>query len=499
MKHAFGRARARSRKRWAQVGAAGIAAALLYWLLPFGDDGAELRLLLAVPGEEYAEELRVPAAWADTSTVASGATVRVPLLFAIVNLGGEAATPGRLELSLPSRFNLVRADGQPLPGRIAPGSPLVRYEVPVSLPRVEADGEAMPIAMLDTLWLEPVIPSFYCVTMADSVPDFVPAPPAPVEAIARVQIFYSFEGGDLESRQTGLLTVQLDPRQLEREAPDPPPVFPASFREPFVPRPPLGELSYGGSRRAFCGEPDLPIELLSTLWLTPGGGRFIVLDHGGVPRKYLFDLNADSIIELEMWDPDGDGDFEAWRQARMPIPAFLLPPPIPPQPDYGYLLAGMSGEDLVAYDRYHGSIGRPYEPRTAPPDTTRRTDRFRPMLLAGVDDSRRDREADQTYTGPVGPRLLGDPVDASGRRPPRPRPPVTRPAEPAPEPGRAPAPRRGGDAPAPPVAPARPEPAAADTAGQARPEPAEGDREPRPRRREPKLLGVPVDSIRGRR
>src|SRR5690606_41202427 len=67
--------------------------------------------------------------------------------------------------------------------------------------------------------------------LADSVPDFVPAPPAPVEAIARVQIFYSFEGGDLESRQTGLLTVQLDPRQLEREAPDPPPVFPAPDRK----------------------------------------------------------------------------------------------------------------------------------------------------------------------------------------------------------------------------------------------------------------------------
>ena len=40
---------------------------------------------------------------------------------------------------------------------------------------------------------------------------------------------------------------------------------------------------------------------------------------------------------------------------------------------------------------------------------------------------------------------------------------------------------------------------AVDTAGRARPEPAEGDQEPRPRRREPKLLGVPVDSIRGRR
>ena len=95
MKHAFGRARARSRKRWAQVGAAGIAAALLYWLLPFGNDGAELRLLLAVPGDEFAEELRVPrvGGYEHRRLRRDGAG---PLLFAIVNVGGEAATPGRL-------------------------------------------------------------------------------------------------------------------------------------------------------------------------------------------------------------------------------------------------------------------------------------------------------------------------------------------------------------------------------------------------------------------
>lgn len=483
MKHVFGRARARVRKRWAHVGAAGVAAAVLYWLLPLGDDGAMLRLVLAGPDGEYAEELRVPEGGADTTALAAGAVVRVPLLFAVVNLGGEAVAPGRLELSVPTRFNLVRNDGQPLHGRIAAGSPLVRYEIPVALPRVEADGEATPIAALDTLWLEPVIPSFYCVTMADSVPDFVPAPPAPVEAIARVQIFYSFEGGDLEDRQTGLITVQLDPKQLERESPDPPPVFPASYREPSVPRPALGPLSYGGSRRAFCGEPEFPIELLSTLWLTPNGGRFIVLDHGGVPRKYLFDLNRDSIIELEMWDPDGDGDFEAWRQSRLPIPAFLLPPPIPPQPDYSQLLAGISAEDLLAYDRYGESIGRPYEPRTVRRDTTPRTDRFRPTILAGVDDSKRERTIGRTQAGPARPRLLGDPVGAParGRRPPA-----------TPPPGRPPAPRPGDDAPARP--PARPEPAAADSAGQARPEPAGREPAAAPARREPKLLGRPVDS-----
>ncbi|HEX7118433.1 MAG TPA: hypothetical protein VF212_06575 [Longimicrobiales bacterium] len=473
MKHAFGRAGARYRLRWLHVGIAGAAAAVLYWLLPFGGEAALLRLVTAAPDGRFAEAIVVPQEWADTSGLLAGAVVRVPLVLAVVNLGGEAAAPERLELSVPTRFHLVRNDGKPLFGRLVAGSPLVRYAVPAALPRVAATGEAMPLAALDTLWLEPVIPSFYCVSMADSVPDFVPAPPAPVEAIARVQIFYSFEGGDLDQRQTGLLTVQLDPELLEREAPDPPPVFPTAYREPAMPRPVLGPLRYGGSRRSFCGEPELPLELLSTLWLTPPGGRFFVIDHGGVPRKYMFDLNRDSIIELEMWDPDGDGDFEAQREARLPIPAFLIPPPEPEQPDLAVLLGGIPRDSLAAYDRYGPILTEPYEPLTAPPDTAPRTDRFRPRILAGIDDD--DDDSDDRWRPSrrrVGPRLLGEPTRVPGRR------------EPAGgQPDREPRTGRDADAPQRP-APDRP---AAEPAAPARDEP--------PRRPEPKLLGRPVDSI----
>src|SRR5690606_39824625 len=75
---------------------------------------------------------------------------------------------------------------------------------------------------LDTLWLELVVPSFYCMALSDSVPEFVPAPQPDPAAISRVQIFYSFEGDALERRQTGLLTVQLDPALIAAEAPEPP-------------------------------------------------------------------------------------------------------------------------------------------------------------------------------------------------------------------------------------------------------------------------------------
>src|SRR6185369_13271836 len=67
------------------------------------------------------------------------------------------------------------------------------------------------------------------------------------------------------------------------------------------------------------------LELYDVLWETATGGRFFLVYHGGAPRKYLFDLDRDSIIELEMWDPDSDGKFEATRPAHMPIPEFLMP------------------------------------------------------------------------------------------------------------------------------------------------------------------------------
>jgi hypothetical protein len=262
---------------------------------------------------------------------------------------------------------------------------MARYRIDVPATRAASGALAGYLPVLDTVWLEPIIPSFYCIALSDSVPDFIPAPPAPVEAIARVRIFYSFTAEDLEDPQTGLLAVQLDPTLLELKTPPSPPVFPTEYHDPVVPPPFLGMLEYGGNRRALCGDPQDPIEILSTLWETPGGGRFFVLDYGGAPRKYLFDLNRDSIIELEMWDASGAGQFNARRQAHLPIPSFLLPPPGPPPFDASSL-AALSPEELLALDRYGRAQIEPYRFQTPAPEKKPRYNRFRPGSIGNDDD-----------------------------------------------------------------------------------------------------------------
>jgi len=510
----------RVRRRWLVAGAFGIGAVVLFFLLP-GGRGAALRLVAAGPGGRYGEDVRIPREWSDTSSLVAGAVVRVPLILAVQNRGGERIQPTKLEISLPSRFRLVHTDGRPLQGRIAPGSPLVRYELPTWIPPLEPGGRPVPLPELDTLWLEPLIPAFYCVALADSVPEFVPAPPPPVEAIAKVQIFYSFEGEELAGRQTGILTVRLDPALLKHEAPEPPPLYPAAYREPEAPIPGFYALRYVGSRHSYCGEPEYPIEILSTLWETPEGGRFIVLDHGGAPRKYLFDLDRDSIIELEVWDPDGDGQFEAWRPARLPIPAFLLPPPPPPPYDLAFLEA-MDDENLASLDRFGPIAYGRYEPRTAPRDTTVRTNRLRPLVLEGPDD---DERGSGVTEYPRGRGRGSAPVirlaPAPGPTPyPRTAPGAVVPGTPAPRtpapaapaaPGRGPQPTRPAQ-PAPGAQPAPPEPAPRPTRPEPEPRPTTPDPQrpapdpgerprlpeipaPIPVRPGPKLLGRPVEPI----
>lgn len=124
-------------------------------------------------------------------------------------------------------------------------------------------------------------------------------------------------------------TPSSSARSIKRNPSPAPPVFETVISNPVAPPPALGALRYGGSRLAACGDPSQPLELHTALWETMDGGRFFVLYHGGAPRKQLYDLNRDSIIELEMWDSDADGKFEARRAARFAIPSFLMPLPKP--------------------------------------------------------------------------------------------------------------------------------------------------------------------------
>lgn len=488
-----------------------MAGALLLLFFPWHSRDVELELLVLGGDGRFAESVRIPRYWTDTAALAGGAVARVPLVLAIRNTGKEPSPPARLELNLPVRYRIARSRGQPLSGRLLPGTPMVRYHLDVPPMAVSGEDASVFLPVLDTLWLEPIIPSFYCIALSDSVPDFVPAPPAPVGAIARVRIFYSFTGEQLKARQTGLLAVQLDSTLLRTEAPTAPPVFPTQYQLPQAIRPVMGALRYAGSRQAFCGDPENPVEILSTLWETPGGGRFFVLDHGGAPRKYLFDMDRDSIIELEIWDPSGDGHFTARRQAKLPIPAFLMPPRLAPPFDVA-IFDRIPEDARYRIDRYGRTPRGAYRWQGLPRDTAPRIDRYRPRTTIR-DEEGRDRTPGYANPAPAysPPASFGQPAPGSGApfQAPQAGPPLPgRPVNPAPGQPPAPAPRppAGGaprsvkpqpDAPPRGGRPPRTEPA--PTPGAELPKP---ERAPKPEATtkpgakppaEPKLLGRPAD------
>jgi hypothetical protein len=302
--------------------------AAAFWIGPFRPRPAELRLLALSGDGKFSEFVGIPTAWTDTLPRGGESPARFPLVLAVHNAGARAAQPQVLSLSLPARYRVANKNG-PLQYRMSMGNPLARYDLPVRSGRLQPGGAPAIIPGLDTLWLEPLMPSLYCTALSDSVPEFIPAPPQDPGALARVRIFYSFTGRSIHQRQTGLLTVQMDPRMIRRPALTTIPVFETVITKPEAPRPELGALRLAGSRVSTCGDPSQPVELHTTLWETMQGGRFFVLYHGGAPRKYLYDLNRDSVIELEMWDGDADGKFEARRAARITIPGFIMPLPKP--------------------------------------------------------------------------------------------------------------------------------------------------------------------------
>jgi hypothetical protein len=240
------------------------------------------------------------------------------------NNGAAPAEPSSLDLSIPSTYRLLRGM-HPLTPEIVPGNPLAHYTVDISGITLPADSTLYSI-LPDTLWIEPDLPDYDC-ALTDSVPDFVPPEKHSASALSRVPVFYSFDG--TADRQTGMFTAELDSSLLHSPETAMPPSFPTYSREPEAPRPDLGTIHEVGSRTARCGSQDDPIELYTADWETDAGGRFLVVYVNGAPRKQLFDLDRDSIVELEMWDPNGDGKFESWRQAHYAIPTILLPERLP--------------------------------------------------------------------------------------------------------------------------------------------------------------------------
>ncbi len=395
----------------------------VYVLLPHAGVRPALALVALDASGRFQDTARIPLQWADTSFTGSyGATARVPLVLALLNTGSSPATPSSLELSVPGRYRLLTSDGQELPHRFSPTSPLVRYTVAAGL-RTTLEPGRLPVVPpgLDTLWLEPVVPALYCVAGADSVPDFIPATPPDAGLLANIEMFYSFVGADLRGRQTGLLDIRIDSSLVRAHAAPTPPIFDTDVANAGQPLPQMGTLRFAGTATARCGAPEDPLVVSTQVWRTGNGGRFLVLFVDRKPRKYLFDLDGDSTVDLEMWDPDGDGRFESRRQARFAIPAFLLPPPPAPPLDPA-IFASLSPDSAARLDRFYHARATPYlfppAPDTLAADSAA-LDRFRrPAEGVAAAAPEQPGAGLRSPALPPGVHLLGHPIDSPAVRTP---------------------------------------------------------------------------------
>jgi hypothetical protein len=301
-----------------------------YWIGPLRPLPAQLELL-AIDGDvAVAHFAPAPGRTAD-----GGLVFAVPL--AARNIGSRASRPTSVVLHLPAQFRLATTRGS-LTAEVAAGVPLRRYVIALPEADLAPDSVTGVLTGLDTIFLHPDLPRYYCTTQSSLIPEFSAAPDFDPQTLSDVHIFYSFDDPSGPERQTGLLTVQFDPELLDVEPAATPPSFRTIIQEPDAQAPDVGQLTFAGARTAHCGDPEQPLELYTVLWETENGGRLLVVYTDNVGRKRLYDLNGDGIIELETWDGDADGRFEARREARYAIPSFLMPiPPSDPsltQPDY---------------------------------------------------------------------------------------------------------------------------------------------------------------------
>jgi hypothetical protein len=317
---------------WVALILLGLAIALAaYWVGPMRPLPPELELLAIDESDRAVTELSVGAEFDEATS-----SLRFAVPLAVRNVGVQEGRPRRLVLSVPARYRVVTHRGR-IAGEVTPGVPLRRYVIDLPADTLPPGGRPRPLAGLDRIWLEPDLPRYYCTTRGDAIPEFVPAPDYEAANIADVRIFYSFAVHDTRERSTGVLTVRVDPDRLQVSPAEMPPLFPTIFEEPETQRPDLGVIRFVGTRTAWCGDPEQPMELYTAVWEGAGGTRHYAIHVHGTARKLLYDMNGNGIIDLEVWDLDGDGYFEARREARYPVPEFLEPlPPRNPelaQPD----------------------------------------------------------------------------------------------------------------------------------------------------------------------
>jgi hypothetical protein len=309
----------------------GLLIGATFWIGPLRPLPAELELV-AIQGDDVIDAAGVFAA---RGQFTAERTARFAVPIAVRNIGARPARPHTLVLSVPARYHLSTPRGR-LRGAVDAGVPLRRYTINLPVTRIDPGRPPAPLPGLDTILLEPDLPAYYCI-LQSGVPEFVPAPRHDAASLADVRIFYSFNTVRAADRHSGLLNVRVDPAMISSRPAPAPPTFRTVFTGPGAELPVLGRMRHVGTRRAHCGDPEQAIELYTVISETQDGGRFYAIYIDDSQRKHLYDLNGDGIIELETWDADGDGRFEARRQARYPVPEFVTPlPPRDPtmlQPD----------------------------------------------------------------------------------------------------------------------------------------------------------------------
>jgi len=288
-----------------------------YWIGPLRELPPELELLAVADNYALSEVTLQGVAKPDGG-------VRFALPLAVRNIGAQSGRPSHLALSVPSHLRVVTRRGD-IEGEVSPGVPLRRYVVNIAVPPIAPGNASRRLPGLDTVWIEADLPAYYCTTQGSSVPEFIPAPQHDPRTLSVVRVFYSFELPDPRVRNTGTLVLHLNQEQLASAPAPMPPPFPTVFEEPEAVVPELGDLREAGKRTALCGDPERPLELFTVLWETANSGKFYVIYFDGAERKHLYDLDNNGIIELETWDGDGDGLFEARREARFAVPSFLKP------------------------------------------------------------------------------------------------------------------------------------------------------------------------------
>jgi hypothetical protein len=313
----------------------GLLLAAAFWIGPLRPWPAELELVM-MHGDDVVDVYEARGLLGPQRTVRFG----VPLT--VRNVGAQPARPQAVMLSVPARFHLSTTRGR-LRGEVAAGVPLRRYVVNVPDQRIDPDGAPVVLPGLDTIWIEPDLPAQTCV-LRDGVPEFMPASQHDASSLADVRIFYSIVTGRASERHSGLLEVRVDPRLIRTQPAPPPQLSRTVFLAPGAELPALGRMRTLGARTAHCGDPEQPVELYTVTSETQTG-RFYVIYIDGTARKHLYDLNGDGFVDLETWDGDGDGRFEARRDVRYAVPEFvqqrpprdprmLLPDTARPSPEF---------------------------------------------------------------------------------------------------------------------------------------------------------------------